>query len=309
MVDFKQKAAEKKKAAQATEEKIITPETDANDDAGNAQGDGATTGTAVSTDVADVDFSADSGLGQNFTTDDLAIPRLGIVQSTSKQILKGDKNYIEGAQIGMIYDNVSRKLWSGETGIQLIPVSYRHTILEWIPPKLGGGFVKDWQGDATILQQATQDPDTGAWFLPNGHELVTTAEYYVLVYDPALGQTMKALLSMAKTQYRKAKGWNTMINQLEIVDKKSGRLFNPAMFYRSYTLKTQPESNDKGHWFGWNISGAEATPDLENGAAHYLKARSFYQDVAAGKVKVADPEGGSYAEGTGAGPVDDAAPM
>jgi len=262
-------------------------------------------GTAVSTALADIDIMADSGLGQNFTTEDLAIQRLGIVQMQSKALIKGSKEYIEGATPGQMYDNVTKQLWSGEKGLLVIPVSYRRTLLEWVPVKLGGVFVKDWGEDESILQKTTLTE--GKNILPDGHEIVETAEYYTFTVNPETGATGKGVLSMASTQWSKAKRWNTMMNQLEVpVPGDPDKLFNPAAFYRSYLLTTQPESNKQGHWFGWVVTPSTFTLELKNGRNIYLKARQFFADVKAGAVKVAEHDQGNFA---GGGEVDENAPM
>lgn len=236
-------------------------------------------------------LAGDASLGkESIKLEDMAIPRLSVLQPLSPQVLEGKSEFIEGAKAGMIFDSVSKKVYSGANGFRVIPVSFRRAYIEWVPRNAGGGFVADHGGDATVLERTTRDEKTGALMTKEGHEIVVTYEYYVYVYNDADSTVFQAVLSMAKTQAPKARAWNTIINQLEIESPAgSGKMINPAMFYRSYVLKTKPEQNDSGMWFGWVIDPSTVTPELKRGRELYLKCRQFYKDIAEGKVKVAAP--------------------
>lgn len=244
----------------------------------------------VTTSSIDDMLAEDSAMGkENITLTSMAIPRLSVLQPLSPQCLEGKSEYMPEAKPGMIYDSVAHKIYSGAKGIRCIPVNYRFAHLEWIPRNAGGGFVADHGADATILAKCTPN-DKKMMMTPEGHEIIGTHEYYVYVYNDEDNTVFQAVISMAKTQSGKARGWNTSINQLEIEHPKgSGKMINPAMFYRSYVLTTKPEQNDQGMWFGWIITPAEMVPMLPRGSELYLKARQFYKDIAAGKVEVAKP--------------------
>jgi hypothetical protein len=62
----------------------------------------------------------------------------------------------------------------------------------------------------------------------------------------------------------------------------SNGLFTPPMYSQMYRLSTQPESNDKGKWFGWEVERI-GTVD-EQGL--YETAKHFSQSVSSGTVKV-----------------------
>ena len=240
-------------------------------------------------------LAGDAGMGkQEISSADMAIPRLAVLQSGSPQVIKGKAEYVDGAVAGMIYDSVLNRSYSGETGIIVIPVSYRRAYLEWITRKAGGGFVADHGNDESVLAKCKVDAETKANITPEGHEIVLTAEYFSFIVNPD-SSVNPVILSMAKTQHRKARVWNTLINQLEIPNPAGGEgTINPAMFYRSYHLTTVPESNDKGNWFGWKIEGAKMTLELPRGREIYMRARKFFADIQAGAVKVAAPvEGGT----------------
>ena len=47
--------------------------------------------------------------------------------------------------------------------------------------------------------------------LPNGHELVKSAQHYVYVVDQETGSYQQAILGMQSTSLKVSRGWNTQI--------------------------------------------------------------------------------------------------
>jgi len=232
----------------------------------------------------------DEGAGrENMTAKDLAIPRLTILQALSPVCTKGDPAYIKEAEVGEIFDNIQGERFSGDSGIVVVPVTYRRTYLEWKPRKLGGGFVADHGADPEILKLAERN-EAGQDVLPNGNTLIQTAEYYCVMINPLTGIPHHVVISMASTQFKKAKLWNSMMSNLMIPRPDGKGVFNPAIFYQSYLMTTVPESNDKGSWFGWKIVPHKPTVELAEGGELYLGCRTFRTAIAAGEVKVAAPD-------------------
>lgn len=243
----------------------------------------------------------DAGAGQEgMTSQDMSIPRLSILQDLSKQVKKQEPEYIKGAETGQICDAVTETLWDGETGILVVPISYRRAHLEWKPDR--GGFVKDHGVDDAILAKCTKGPK-GENILPDGNRISVSAEYFIFLINEETGAQTPYLVSMSGSQMKKARRWNTTMNQFR-VPKEGGGDFNPAMFYRAYRLTTIPEKNDRGSWFGWKVTPEINVLDMENGGNIYLAAREFRKQVAAGAVTAAAPH-----EPDGDPTRDDKAPM
>jgi hypothetical protein len=55
------------------------------------------------------------------------------------------------------------------------------------------------------------------------------------------------MISMASSQLRKAKQWNSMINRLQIPRPDGKGTMNPAMFWTAYKLTTVPQKDDNGY--------------------------------------------------------------
>lgn len=270
----------------------------------------ATTSNAIATKTSMADILAeDAGAGlETMSQSDFAIPRLTILQQLSPQVNKRDEAYVKGAEAGMIFDNVSNRLWDGQKGFLAVLVSYRRSHLQWWPrdTKKGKGFIKDWGADPSILDQTNRN-DKGQNMLADGSEIVPTGEYFLFaITDPKAGTVERAVVSMAKTQLIKARRLNTMVSSLMV---KVGGQSRPApLFYRAYWFKTKPESNEHGNWFGWDITpGPFLLPNdnggevLPNGEQMYMEARAFRQAISANQVQVRPPveyEGGGGTRGT-----------
>ena len=59
-------------------------------------------------------------------------------------------------------------------------------------------------------------------------------------------------------------------------------MFTPASFSHQYLLKTTQQSNDKGTWFGWEVSkvGPVENADL------YHQAKVFAESISKGDIEV-----------------------
>lgn len=248
-----------------------------------------------------IDPTKDAGAGQeNMTSDDLAVPRLQVLQKGSPQVDKTNKAYVKGAEAGMIINTVTGTMFDGEEGIEVCPLAYQRNHIEWKPRAKGGGFIRNHGMSPAILEQCSIDESRNA-MLANGNEIVPTAEYFCFMLNED-GSWAPVVISMAKTQMKKARNWNTLISQFQAPRPDGAGVFNPAMFYRCYRLTTMPESNDKGSWFGWHVEPSELTMERKNGTNLYVAARDFRGKVMSGRVAAAPPpqQDGGDSEGDSA---------
>lgn len=255
-------------------------------------------GTALTAPVP-VDFAAmllddSQKLKAQFSTEDLAIPFLRVLQGLSPEVTKGSEKFIDAARPSMFLNTVSREVYDGDEGVIVIPVVFTPSFTEWWPrdSKQGNGIVKDWKTDASNMTRCKRD-DRGKDVTPEGTQMVRAGMYYILLVDPKTGATKQLVLTLSGTQLKKVKRWNSIIRELSIVvpgteDMEGGpKMFTPAPFYMSYKMITVPEKNDKGSWFGVSISSFQPTIQLPNGIETYKLAREFAQAAIAGTVKVA----------------------
>jgi len=225
------------------------------------------------------DMAADAGVGlENTSAEDYAIPFISILQALSPQLNKQEGKYIKGAEQGQIFNNVTNEVVDGEEkGIQVVPVGFKFTIVEWKPRESGGGIVAIYDRD-NAPDDAEKDAK-GRDVRPNGNSLVSTGTHYVLLVKED-GSFEQAVISMSSTQLKKSRRWNSLMAQITM--RGPNGMFTPPTYSHQYRLKTVPESNNNGSWYGWSVTNEGMLQDRDL----YLAAKDFHAAVASGSVKV-----------------------
>ena len=223
------------------------------------------------------------GMGQ----EDFALPFLRLLTNTSPEV-----GEIDGALPGMIMNTVTGELHDGKAGITVIPVAYVRQYIEWAPRGSGSGApIAVYPATSDILTRTHREPGDSKDYLDNGNYIENTANHYVMVIDED-GTPSPALVVMKSTQLKKSRKWNSMMQAVKLQGKNG--LFTPPMYSQMYRLSTQPESNDKGKWFGWEI---ERIGTVDNESI-YAVCKAFANSVSSGAVKAkhdADGEGSAGA--------------
>ena len=223
-------------------------------------------------------FEADADKGsQNMTQEDLALPFLKVLGQLSPEVNKRDGKYVEGAEPGMILNTVTNEVFDGAKGIDVLPVFYERKYVEWQDRGEGKGApVAIHDANSDIMSQTTRDKSFKDR-LPSGNYLENTANHYVVV----LGDSPQtALISMKATQLKISRKWNSIMMGIKLQGKNG--LFTPPTYSHIYNLKTVQMSNDKGTWFGWEVSKVGPVSDQNV----YGIAKSFADQVGKGDVQV-----------------------
>ena len=226
-------------------------------------------------------FEADADKGsQNITQEDLALPFLKVLGQLSPEINKRDGKYVEGAEPGMILNTVTNEIFDGAKGIDVLPVFYERKYVEWQDRgDSKGAPVAIHNAESDIVSTTTRDKSYKDR-LPNGNYLENTANHFVVV----LGKSpQSALISMKSTQLKISRKWNSMMMGIKLQGKNG--MFTPPTYSHIYKLKTVQMSNDKGTWFGWDVS--QVGPVSDKGV--YDMAKNFAERVSAGEI-AAKPE-------------------
>jgi hypothetical protein len=210
---------------------------------------------------------ASQGLG-NIGQQDLALPFLKILGQLSPEVNKRDGKYVKGAEPGMIFNSVTGELYNGVEGINVIPCFYKLEYIEWKDRGEGlGAPIAIYDSSSDIMSKTKPDANYKDR-LPNGNYLEKTASHFVII----LGDSPStALISMKSTQLKISRKWNSMMSGLKLKGKNG--LFTPASFSHIYKLKTTQMSNDKGTWFGWEVSKVGPVTDSQiiNKLKRFLK--------------------------------------
>ena len=233
-------------------------------------------------------FEADANAGsQNMTQEDLALPFLKVLGQLSPEVNERDGKYVQGAKPGMILNTVTNEIYDGTKGIDVLPVFYERKYVEWKDRGEGKGApVAIHNADSDIVSTTTRDKSFKDR-LPNGNYLENTANHFVVI----LGDSPQtALISMKATQLKISRKWNSMMMGIKMQGKNG--LFTPPTYSHIYKLKTVQMSNDKGTWFGWDVSKVGPVTNK----SVYQIAKAFSNNVSKGAVQAKHGTGESKSD-------------
>lgn len=217
-------------------------------------------------------FREDAGAGlEGADRDSFAIPFLALLQANSPQVSE-----IEAAKAGMFINTVTNELYKE---VQVIPCAFQRRFVRWAPREDGGGYRGQYKPNE--IEAMGIRPDEEGHLLLEGDELKDTRLHYVLVQS-ANGQWQPALISMASTQVKKSKRWNSRIESIQLKDETTGEMYRPASWSHIYKVRSTKEENNKGAWWGYEIDMAGPV----SSKALYDTAKAFHKSVAAGIVEV-----------------------
>jgi hypothetical protein len=210
---------------------------------------------------------------ENVSVEDLTIPRIGIVQDLSPERKKSEPNYIPGAEEGMLFNSVTRKLYTDP--LVVIPVYYRREFFLWRPRKQGGGFRGVFQTRASAeAAQASEEEQT---------EIMETGQQFVLCTSDN-GQTWEeAVVSMSSSNFGVSRQWNSDL-----------KLRNCDRFATLYSLTAVQKAGPKGSYYKFHVQFLGWVKE-----EWYKAAEKVYEAVKAG---VRDIARGEYTD-TEDGPV------
>ena len=218
-------------------------------------------------------FEDDAAAGfENVKTTSLALPILKLLQNGSGEAQRRNQNYVEGAEPGMFLNIVTKKLYDGAKGIEVIPCHYKLEYQEWADFGTGSNRPENiYADDSEILSKTTKD-GSGKDRLDNGNYILTVGQHYVLIVD---GDSIEqALVSMSSSQGKISRGWNSMM--LSITFEGKNGPYNPSSFSHSYKLTSVLNSGKGNQWYGYNVTKIGPVKN----EALYERAKKFYTSLA-----------------------------
>jgi hypothetical protein len=233
--------------------------------------------TALSTDVMD-DIFDNAGDGATFESSEMQIPFVRVAQSLSPQLNKKKPEYIEGLSNGDAYNNLTNQMWSGETGLLVIPCFQTTKYLEFVPRESGGGFRGEIAASDPVLQRTSRNGSKE--ILPSGNELVKADQHFCLIVDEE-GMTQPVVIDMKSTQLKVSRRWKTNINMQKMKNPKTGEIIIPPVYATMWRLTTSEESNDKGDFYNWSVERVGIVEDRNL----RLEAKNFRESIMRGAVK------------------------
>ena len=222
---------------------------------------------------SDILFEADAAQGlENVKTENLALPILKLLQNGSGEAQKRNQNYVEGAEPGMFLNTVTKKVYDGGKGIEVVPCYYKLEYQEWADFGTGSGRPENiFDASSDILSKTTKDTG-GKDRLENGNYILTVGQHFVLIVDGE--NTEPALISMSSSQGKVSRKWNSMMASITLEGKNGP--FTPATYSHKYVLSSVLNSGKGNQWYGFNVvRGA-----MVDNASLYERAKKFHNSFA-----------------------------
>jgi len=200
------------------------------------------------------DFGDEAGQGYDpESATDVQIPFVTALQSLSPQCKKPEKGGLEGAEPGLLYNNVTNSL---SEKIRFVPAISKKQYVEWRTRDEGGGYVQAHNLDSDIVQKFKSRGDRGPWKVEDGkHEIIETQYLYCLVVDENNEPTGEFfVLSFTSTKLAAWRKWNTSIHTFRI-DSPRGKV-QPPLYAHVVELSTVEQSNKHGDFYNYVLKPA-----------------------------------------------------
>ena len=195
---------------------------------------------------------AGAGIGE-ITADDLATPRIIIIQPGSPQIKKSAVKYLANASVGDLLFTATNTIIDGEEGVRFLPVYFDRNYIEWNLRENGGGFVAAHPKDTQLLGETQRDAqfrDIRTYSDGRQTELQNTANHYG--YAMIDGASQRCVINMTRSQLKMSRNWLTLINGTRL-NGKNGE-YTPPAHSHFYLIQTVEEESAKGTYYNYRIT-------------------------------------------------------
>ena len=221
------------------------------------QGLNTTKPAGVETPMPDF-LSQYAGAGnENVTRNDMAVPRILLLQALSPQLERGNPAEIEGARSGDMINSVTSELFQS---LLVVNCYFVYEVAVFKKRSAGGGF----RGVFPTLQEAER-------FIaahPEKDDLEPTEQgvHYCLLLDPESRLPMgEAAIVFSSTKMKVSRKWNSFI----------GLRPNAPRFAQVWKLSTVPEKNAKGSFYNYAVGPSGfITEDIVDAAKRLYEAVS-----------------------------------
>jgi hypothetical protein len=216
-------------------------------------------------------FREDAEKGfENVRQESLALPILKLLQNSSGEAQKRNQNYVEGAEPGMLLNTVTKRLYNGDTGINVIPCYYKLEYQEWADFGTGSGRPEQIYADDSDIISKTKK-DGGKDRLSNGNYILTVHQNYVIIVGDDAVET--ALISMSSSQGKISRKWQSLQMSQTVTDATG--TFTPASFSHIYNLSSVLNTGKGNQWYGYAVKtvGPVTDPSL------YQRAKDFHMSL------------------------------
>lgn len=194
--------------------------------------------------------------------DDVLIPRLCIAQSLSPQLKKTNEAYIEGLEVGDLFNSVTGEIYGTE--VVVVPLFFFKQFIEFKPIKEGGGVVAMYPNQASVPAEKLQ-------FTDGNSPLVTEFKNEMCLLVRENEPMVPLVVSFKSTGLKTARKWNSLM-------RSNNGL--PA-YSKFYTLEVGHRTKGSQEWEGLNVLPGEFVP-----AEFFAAAEAYFTQLQASGVQV-----------------------
>jgi hypothetical protein len=144
---------------------------------------------------------------QNVSAEDMAIPRLKLLQLISEEVMPSSPKFIEGAQAGMFMNSVTSQL---HNSLFVINLHFSRKTVVWKKRKSGGGMFGTYADEPEALAALEAAGEN-----VNQYDIAENPTHLVMILSDEGKPSGVALLDMPGSKVKKSKIWNTNINKQE----------------------------------------------------------------------------------------------
>lgn len=219
-------------------------------------------------------MSAEGRGSEDVNHDDLIIPRVEQAQGLSPCLKKKDPSYIEGIELGDLYNNVTRENYG--QSIEIVPVVFKKEWLIWKDQDEGGGFFGAFETEKLAQEALSLIEDENHDFL----EIVDTAQHFCLIIHED-GRREEVVFSMNKSKMKASRQLNSLV-----------RINGGDRFSRRYYVANKDDTNKKGQEYQTVVISNIGYVDEDT----YKHGEKLYDSVRSGAVQadrtedIDDPE-------------------
>ncbi len=235
-------------------------------------------------ELAKFDYGDDAGGGlQDRTQDDIKIPFLSLLQSLSPQITGQSREKLPGAEVGLLCNSVTDKLYGEE--ILFVPAVRERLWVEWKPRDQGGGFIARHDPDSQMIKQVVASQTFPKYTSEEGNDLVKTIYLWGIEVDVGSGSTFPMVVAFDKSKLKIYTAWRTKIDMFTVGEEK----IKPPMWAHYLRITSKQEVNKAGQPYQNFVLTPATDGDMYKSLLgrddpRYMEAKNVRGLVTAGKL-------------------------
>ena len=213
----------------------------------------------------DIDFLADAEeFGANYSQEQMTTPFLNILNALSPQVTRGKAEFIKEAQVGNFFNTVTKELYDGEKGLNIILSTFKESFIEWVPRTQGGGFVHEYNiAEGSQIRTITDEHNNaiiqpGSAYGTPGNYLSLTHTRLGAIVSEDLSSWTPVVLSMSASGIKVSRNLNACHKLMEWKNPATGKpgpLGKCPMPLILWTVKTVLRTNKNNDtWFSWEFT-------------------------------------------------------